>query len=250
MANPVENTQDKFSYEGDIQPLMSNYFTAVHNLGLKGGAAANMVQQERNRLQASATRDLEVKQRSQQFEVTRLQLEEARRKAASAVGLNDAVSQFGRELTAAIDAPDDQRRDIMSKLGVVNGNLINRDDTAKIMYQSATQSLSGSSRRGQEAEAMNSVLSGLDKVEFGEDIAKRPTGKFKDEVHSSRVLDVIDLLGSPEDKQAALKATAQEQYNIARNIRNARIKKQLQGSTPSVEGPRSLFGKKPEVPLP
>jgi len=250
MAEYVEDTQDSFSYAGDIQPLMSRYFTAVHNLGLKGGAAANMVQQERNRLQASAARDLEVKQRSQQFEVTRLQLEEARRKAASAVGLNDAVSQFGRELTAAIDAPDDQRRDIMSKLGVARGNLINRDDTAKIMYQSAAQSLSGSSRKSQETEVLNSVLGGLDKAEFGEDLAQRPTGKFKDEASAARVLDVIDLLGSPEDKQAALKATPQEQYNIARNIRNVRIKKQLQGSTTAVEGPRSLFGKKPEVPLP
>lgn len=250
MADNLEGKQNGFSYEGDIQPLMSNYFTAVQNLGLKGGAAANMVQQERNRLQANAARDLEVKQRSQQFELTKLQLEDARRKAASASGLNDAVSLLGQQLTAAIDAPDDQRRDIISKLGVINGNLINKDDTAKIMYQSATQSLTGSSRKSQESEVLNSVLSGLDRVEFGEDVAKRPTNKFKDETSASRVLDVIDLLGTPEEKQAALDATAQQQFNIARNIRNARIKKQLQGSTTAVEGPRSLFGKKPEVSLP
>jgi len=248
MANEQDDTENPdFSYEGDIQPLMSNYFNAVQRSGLGRAAQVSALVSEQNRLQTSAARDLELKQRAQQFEVTRLQLEDARRKATSALGRNEAVDALGQQLTMAITkAPEDQRKNLVSQIGIQFAPLIANNETAKAQYNSAIHATTGVSRATSDDKAATSMMSGLDSVKMGEDIAKRPINEFKDPVSAGKVTDIIDVFGTPEEQQAAAAASPIDKFGIARTIRSKYMKSKVQGVTPQTQvGPKSLFAKQP-----
>ena len=249
MPNYRSATEEQpLTYEGDIQPLVSNYFNAMSNSGLSGGAQIRAVEAERNRLQVSSARDLELKQRAQQFEVTRLQLEDARRKSASALGMNEAVDTLGQQLSMAIKAPEDQRKTIVSQIALNFAPLIANNETAKFKYNAALSATTGTSRTSSDDKAVTSMMSGLDSVKMGENIAKQPINEFKDPVSAGKVTDIIDVFGTPEDKAKAAAASPIDQFNIARTIRSNYMKSKVQGTTTSTPvGPKSLFAKKPTL---
>jgi len=240
--------EQPMTYEGDIQPLVSNYFNAMSNSGLSGGAQIRAVEAERNRLQVSAARDLELKQRAQQFEVTRLQLEDARRKSVSALGMNEAVDNLGQQLTMALKAPEEQRKVIVSQIGINLAPLIANNETAKFRYNAALSATTGTSRATSDDKAITSMMSGLDSVKMGEDQLKRPINEFKDPVSAGKVTDIIDIFGTPEEQQAAADASPIDKFGIARSIRSKYMKSKVQGVTPQTQaGPKSLFAKQPTL---
>jgi len=240
---------DEFSYEGDIQPLMTNYFNAVQRSGLGRAAQVNALVSEQNRLQVNAARDMELKQRAQQFEVTKLQLEDARRKSSSTFGRNEAVDALDQQLNVALNAPEDQRKGLVSQIGVKLAPLIVNNEIAKFKFTTALQATTGTSRATSDDKAVTSMMSGLDSVKMGEDQLKRPINEFKDPVSAGKVTDIIDIFGTPEEQQAAAEASPIDKFGIARTIRSKYMKSKVQGVTPQAQaGPKSLFAKQPTLP--
>ena len=236
-----------FTYEGDVQPLMSNYFNAVNRSGLGVG----LLQTERNRLEANSARDLELKQRAQQFEVTRLQLEDARRKSTSSLGMNEAVSALGQQLSMGLSLPEQDRKLFTSKIGISFAPIIAGNEIAKGMYKAAQDANTGTSRSNTDDKYITDMMGNLNKVKMGEDMMKRPTDAYKDEVSAGYVGDIITVFGTPEDQQASDLASPLEQFKIARGIRNKYMMSKNKGAVPTaVQSPRTLFSKKPDYSTP
>jgi hypothetical protein len=237
---------DSFSYEDDITPLRRQYFDIARNTGLPVSVQAKLVRGSIAELQQEKEQDLQLQQRAVTFENTKLQLENSRREFASQQQGMASLGKLKKELELAVTGvPEDQRRQVISIIGMNNADVISRNPIAKSMFDSATKS-SGSKSGSSQQSLVKGLMSDLDSAKLAKDYGGKTIDAFDDEGSAGKVSTVIDLFGSPEDQQQAAEATPKQKLDIARRIRTGYYKSQLTGSSSpqQTQSPRSLFSPK------
>jgi hypothetical protein len=249
MAEDEETKAQDFSYEGDIQPLMNQYFNVAANSGLSGDAQISFLRGQRSRLEGQADKAMDLKLRGIAFEDAKLRLEENRKKSLGARENMASLNALQRQLEFGLtEVPEEQRPTYFAKVGVANGVLLGSDEAAKSMMGSAFKGLS-SSKDNSRMEHQNSILKGLDSVKFGENYGS-PTGNFADVGEKAKVDRVIASLGTSEEQQQAAELSAQELYGLAKNIRTRYDASILSGGkAATTSSPRSLFSSKTVAPM-
>jgi hypothetical protein len=250
MAEDEETKAQDFSYEGDIQPLMNQYFSVAANSGLSGDAQISFLRGQRSRLEGQADKAMDLKLRSIAFEDAKLRLEENRKKSLGARENMTALSALQQQLEFGLtEVPEEQRPTYFAKVGIANSALIASDETAKTMVSSALRAETPSkSNTGMELQ--NSILKGLDSVKFGEDYSGKPTNSFANAGEKAAVDRVIASLGTPEEIQQSAEMSADELYGLAKNIRTRYDASILGGGkAATTSSPRSLFSSKTVAPM-
>ena len=247
-----EKTEEKdFSYGGDIQPLMNQYFSVAANSGLSGDDQISFLRGQRLRLEGQADKEMDLKLRSIAFEDAKLRLEENRKKSLSARENMAALSALQQTLDFGLtEVPEDQRPNYFARVGVANGALIGSDERAKAMWSSVSKDLS-SSKSNPIVDYQNTIFKGLDNVKFGEDYAGKSTGSFADVGEKAKVERVVGL-GTPEEQLQAAEMDANELFGLAKKIRtryDASILSGGGGKAATTSSPRSLFSSKTVAPL-
>ena len=250
MAEKEETKAKDFSYEGDIQPLMNQYFNVATNSGLSGDAQISFLRGQRSRLEGQADKAMDLKLKGIAFEDAKLRLEENRRKSISARENMTSLNALQQTLTFGLtEVPEDQRPNYFARVGVANGALIGSDETAKAMWSSVSKDLS-SSKSNPIVDYQNTIFKGLDSVKFGENYG-RPTGNFADVGEKAKVERVVRL-GTPEEQLQAAEMDANELYGLATNIRTRYDASMLSGGggkAATTSSPRALFSSKKVAPL-
>jgi hypothetical protein len=248
MAENQETKAKDFSYEGDIQPLMNQYFSVAANSGLSGDDQISFLRGQRSRLEEQADKAMDLKLRSIAFEDAKLRLEENRKKSLGARDNMTALSALQQQLEFGLtEVSEEQRPNYLARVAVANGELIGSNESAKSMVGSAFKGLS-SSKSNTGMELQNSILKGLDSVKFGE-VYGRPTGDFADAGERSAVERVVNTLGTPEEIQQSAEMSADELYGLAKNIRTRYDASILGGGkAATTSSPRSLFSSKTVAP--
>jgi hypothetical protein len=248
MAEDEKTKAQDFSYEGDIQPLMNQYFNVAANSGLSGDAQISFLRGQRSRLEGQADKAMDLKLRGIAFEDAKLRLEENRKKSLSARDNMTALSALQQQLDFGLtQVPEEQRPNYLARVAVANGELIGSDESAKSMVGSAFKGLS-SSKDNSRMEHQNTILKGLDSVKFGE-VYGSPTGDFADVGEKAKVERVV-ALGTSEEQQQAAEMSAQELYGLAKNIRTRYDASILSGGkAATTSSPRSLFSSKTVAPM-
>ncbi len=249
------NTNEDFSYEGDIQPLMNRYFDIATSGGASGATQLGFLRNQRAQLQNEEAKSLELKMRGMQFEKAKITLENSRRESASKIGNMQKVAELQSILSTAMgdQVTDDERAKIVSRIGIQYAPIIGTSDIAKTMFTSAQKGVTGSSRSSSkdQFEIAKGFMNDLDSVKLAKDYAGKPVDEFEDEGSFGKVSTVIDLFGTPELQAQAAEATAKEKLGIARKIRTDYYKSAMQGQSatqgPTTQSPRSLFKKSPTV---
>jgi hypothetical protein len=242
MAESQNNSDQSFSFEGDITPLRRQYFDIARNTGLPVSAQAKLVRSSIAQLQGEEAKDLELKQRAVTFESTKLELEKSRQEYASRTRDMDALNRLKSDLEFAITGvPENDQRKVTSVILMNNADLITRNPIAKSIADSASKGL------GKSSSSQNTLVKGLmddlDKVKFAKDYSDKPTDEFEDAGSEGIVTTFIDVLGTPEIQQQAANATAKQKLDIARKMRSEYYKSQLIGGQqrPQAPSPRSLY---------
>lgn len=250
MAEKEETKTKDFSYEGDIQPLMNQYFNVAANSGLSGDAQISFLRGQRSRLEGQADKAMDLKLKGIAFEDAKLRLEENRKKSLGARENMTSLNALQQMLTFGLtEVPEDQRPNYFARVGVANGALIGSDETAKAMWSSVSKDLS-SSKSNPIVDYQNTIFKGLDSVKFGENYG-RPTGNFADVGEKAKVERVVRL-GTPEEQLQAAEMDANELYGLATNIRTRYDASMLSGGggkAATTSSPRSLFSSKTVAPL-
>jgi len=250
MAEDEKTKAQDFSYEGDIQPLMNQYFNVAANSGLSGDAQISFLRGQRSRLEGQADKAMDLKLRGIAFEDAKLRLEENRKKSLSARDNMTALSALQQQLDFGLtQVPEEQRPNYLARVAVANGELIGSDESAKSMVGSAFKGLS-SSKDNSRMEHQNTILKGLDSVKFGEDYSGMPTNSFANAGEKAAVDRVIASLGTPEEIQQSAEMSADELYGLAKNIRTRYDASILSGGkAATTSSPRSLFSSKTVAPM-
>ena len=232
------NTDNSFTYEGDIQPMMNRYFNMAASSGASGPVQLSFLRDQRARLQNEEARSLELKARGIQYETTKLALEENRRKSIAAQENMGALNQLQKTLDFGLtQVPEDKQANYFARASIQFANLIGTNTSAKEMFNNVQQS---SSKKDNAADKLtDSIFNALDRVKFGEDYAGNPTNTF-DSAGSAGAVQRAIKLGTPEEQQKAAEMTPAEQLEAALAIRARRDAAILQG-TQKQQGPRSLF---------
>ena len=89
-----DTTKDEFSYETQVTSLMASYYKSLRSSGIDINTQTRMLEAERKRLESNFHNELTVRARAQKFEITRLQLEAARRKLSSSIANTQDVKEF------------------------------------------------------------------------------------------------------------------------------------------------------------
>jgi hypothetical protein len=249
MAEDEETKAQDFSYEGDIQPLMNQYFNVAANSGLSGDAQISFLRGQRSRLEGQADKAMDLKLRGIAFEDAKLRLEENRKKSLGARENMTSLNALQKQLEFGLtEVSEEQRPNYLARVAIANGVLIGSDESAKSMVGSAFKGLS-SSKDNSRMEHQNSILKGLDSVKFGENYGS-PTGNFADVGEKAKVDRVIASLGTSEEQQQAAELSAQELYGLAKNIRTRYDASILSGGkAATTSSPRSLFSSKTVAPM-
>lgn len=250
-----EDTGEEFSYENDVAPLMGSYFKSLQSSGIDFNAQMRMLDAQRKRIQTEFADEATVRQRAQQVEITRLQLEESRRESSAKIGNMQRVAELQSVLSDAMSnkVSDAERPKIVSQIGIQYAPLIGTSEVAKTMFTSAQKGTTGSTRKAStdQFQMTKGFMDDLDKVKLAKDYAGKPVDEFEDEGGLGMVSTVIDLYGTPELQAQAAEATAKEKLGIARKIRTDYYKSLMKGqSAPqgtATQSPRSLFKKSPTV---
>ncbi len=238
----AEKTDDTFSYEGDIQPLMGRYFDMAVGSGASGVTQLGFLREQRSRLQNEEAKSLELKARGMQYETAKLALEENRRKSLMQQENLGALNMLQKTLDFGTQLPEEEQPKFFAKTSIQFGNLIGTDERAKSMFGNVLKALPTVSKKETDAEKLtNKIFDDLGDVEFGKDYVGTTTNTFKDQGSADRVQRVINF-GTPEEKQSAADFTPAEQFDLARKIRERRDAAILQGGQQQkTQGPRSLF---------
>jgi hypothetical protein len=238
----AEKTDDTFSYEGDIQPMMNRYFNMAASSGASGPVQLSFLRDQRARLQNEEARSLELKARGMQFETTKLKLEEERRKSINARESIGALGQLQETLDVGLtQVPEDKRSNYIARVGVQFGGLIGSNDIAKSMFGAAQKGATTPKKDDKAEKLEDTIFKGLDNVKFGEDYLGNPTNAF-DSAGSAGAVQRAIKLGTPEEQQKAAEMTPAEQLEAALAIRARRDAAILQGGQQQkTQGPRSLF---------
>ena len=234
---------------------MGGYFKSLQSSGLDINTQARMLRSERSRLEADYANEAAVRQRAQQVEITRLQLEESRRESSAKIGNMQRVAELQSILSNAMSdkVSDDERPKLVSQIGIQYAPLIGTSEIAKTMFTSAQKGVTGSTRKAStdQFQMTKGFMDDLDKVKLAKDYAGKPVDEFEDEGSLGMVSTVIDLYGTPELQAQAAEATAKEKLGIARKIRTDYYKSVMKGqSAPqgtATQSPRSLYKKSPTV---
>lgn len=256
MAQYEETEEDVFSYEKDITPLRKSYFQDVmSDSRISPAAAARMSESYGRKLEADYINETAVKQRAQQVEITRLQLDEARRESSSKIGNMQKVAELQSILSTAMSdkVSDDERPKLVSQIGIQYAPLIGTSEIAKTMFTSAQEGVTGSTRKAStdQFQMTKGFMDDLDKVKLAKDYAGKTIDEFEDEGSAGRVDTVISLSNNPDLQAKAAESTAKGKLDIARKIRTDYYKSVMGGqSAPqgtATQSPRSLFKKSPTV---
>jgi hypothetical protein len=238
------NTDNGFSYAGDIEPLMGKYFSMAANSGASSPVQLSFLQGQRQKLETQEARSLELKARGLELEKTKIAIDEARRKSIGMQENMGALNELEKTLDFGLTkVPEEQRPVFIARAGVRFGSLIGTDDRAKASYDAAVKGIPTLSSKDTRAEKItNNMFDALDDVEFGKDYSGKQTDTFKDQGSAGKVQRVISNFGTPEEKQGAADLTASEQLDVARRIRERRDAAILQGGQQQKQqGPRSLY---------
>jgi len=121
-----EDTGEEFSYENDVAPLMGSYFKSLQSSGIDFNAQMRMLDAQRKRIQTEFADEATVRQRAQQVEITRLQLDEARRESSSKIGNMQKVAELQSILSNAMSdkVSDNDRPKLVSQIGIQYAPLI------------------------------------------------------------------------------------------------------------------------------
>jgi hypothetical protein len=254
MAQYEETEEDVFSYEKDITPLRKSYFQDVMgDSRISPAAAARMSESYGRKLEADYANEAAVRQRAQQVEITRLQLDEARRESASSRSNIQGASALSRQLDYAMtQVPEEERPLVIGRLGVANAELITNNPVAKSAFSAAEKSVNSRRRSKAETDRLaltKDIMDGLGSVKLARDYSKKPIDAFEDEGSEDKVNTVISTFGSTDQQKEAEGATAMGKLGIARKIRDEYTKSILTGGTQQqTQSPRSLY-KKPSGSL-
>jgi hypothetical protein len=233
-----------FDYEADIAPLRGQFFQAAANTGLPMAEQAKLVRGSMERLERDKMRSLEMQRTAMQFEATKLQLEQARRSFADQQRGMAALSDLQKQLEFAVrNVPAGERNQAIGIIGINNAEVLATNPIAKSMFDSAIKGARTTTTDTTRDATVKSLLGKIDKAAVAKDYAGRPLNEFADEGSAYAVDTVIELLGSPEDKQLAADASPKDKLGIARKIRTEQYKSALSGgdSRPKTPSPRSLF---------
>ena len=256
MAEYEETEEDVFSYEKDITPLRKSYFQDVmSDSRISPAAAARMSESYGRKLEADYANEAAVRQRAQQVEITRLQLEESRRESSSKIGNMQRVAELQSILSTAMSdkVSDDERPKLVSQIGIQYAPLIGTSEVAKTMFTSAQKGVTGSTRKAStdQFQMIKGFMKDLDTVKLAKDYAGKTIDEFEDEGSAGKVDTVISLSNNPDLQAQAAEATAKEKLGIARKIRTDYYKSVMKGqSAPqgtATQSPRSLYKKSPTV---
>lgn len=250
MAEDEKTKAQDFSYEGDIQPLMNQYFNVAANSGLSGDAQISFLRGQRSRLEGQADKAMDLKLRSIAFEDAKLRLEENRKKSLSTRENMTALSALQQTLTFGLtEVPKEQQPTYFARVGIANGELIGSNETAKAMMGSALKGVTSTSNDGMELQ--NTIFKGLDSVKFGEDYSGKPTGSFANVGEKAAVERVINSpFSTPEEKLQATEMSDTELYDLAKNIRTRYDASIIGGGkAATTSSPRSLFSSKTVAPM-
>lgn len=248
MAEDEKTKAQDFSYEGDIQPLMNQYFNVAANSGLSGDAQISFLRGQRSRLEGQADKAMDLKLRGLAFEDAKLRLEENRKKSLSTRENMASLSALQQTLDFGLTkVPKEQQPTYFARVGIANGELIGSNETAKAMMGSALKGVTSTSNDGMELQ--NTIFKGLDSVKFGESYG-RPTSSFANVGEKAAVERVVNLFGKPEEQLQAAEMGDNELYGLAKNIRTRYDASILGvGKTSTTSSPRSLFSSKTVAPL-
>jgi hypothetical protein len=216
-------------------------------------AAARMSESYGRKLEADYANEAAVRQRAQQVEITRLQLDEARRESASSRSNIQGASALSRQLDYAMtQVPEEERPLVIGRLGVANAELITNNPVAKSAFSAAEKSVNSRRRSKAETDRLaltKDIMDGLGSVKLARDYSKKPIDAFEDEGSEDKVNTVISTFGSTDQQKEAEGATAMGKLGIARKIRDEYTKSILTGGTQQQkQSPRSLY-KKPSGSL-
>ena len=249
-----DTTEDEFSYERDVEPMVGSYFKSLQSSGIDFNTQVRMAESERKRLETNLFNEATVRAKAQDVEITRLQLEDARRKAASSRSNIQGASALARQLDYVItQVPEEEQPIVISRLGLANAALIENNPVAKFAFSTVEKGVSSSRKSQAQTDRValtKSIMDNLGSVKLARDYSEKPIDAFEDEGSEDKVNTVISTFGSPEQQKEAEGSTAMGKLGIARKIRDEYTKSILTGGVQQqqTQSPRSLF-KKPSGSL-
>jgi hypothetical protein len=249
-----DTTEDEFSYERDVEPMVGSYFKSLQSSGIDFNTQVRMAESERKRLETNLFNEAAVRANAQKVEITRLQLENARRESASSRSNIQGASALSQQLDYAMtQVPEEDRPLVIGRLGVANAELITNNPVAKSAFSAAEKSVNSRRRSKAETDRLaltKDIMDGLGSVKLARDYSKKPIDAFEDEGSEDKVNTVISTFGSTDQQKEAEGSTAMGKLGIARKIRDEYTKSILTGGTQQqqTQSPRSLF-KKPSGSL-
>jgi hypothetical protein len=250
-----DTTEDEFSYERDVEPMVGSYFKSLQSSGIDFNTQVRMVESERKRLETNLFNEAAVRANAQKVEITRLQLENARREAAGSRSNIQGASALARQLDYVMtQVPEEEQPVVISRLGLANAALIESNPIAKFAFSTAEKGISSSRKSQAQTDRVvltKGIMDSLGSVKLArDDYSKKPIDAFEDEGSEDKVNTIISTFGSQEQQKEAEGSTAMGKLGIARKIRNGYTKSILTNGAQQqqTQSPRSLY-KKPSGSL-
>jgi hypothetical protein len=249
-----DTTEDEFSYERDVEPMVGSYFKSLQSSGIDFNTQVHMVESERKRLETNLFNEAAVRANAQKVETTRLLLENARREAAGSRSNIQGASALARQLDYVMtQVPEEEQPVAISRLGLANAAMIESNPIAKFAFSTAEKGVSSSRKSQAQTDRValtKGIMDGLGSVKLARDYSKKPIDAFEDEGSEDKVNTIISTFGSQEQQKEAEGSTAMGKLGIARKIRDGYAKSILTNGAQQqqTQSPRSLF-KKPSGSL-
>lgn len=203
-------TDDSFSYEGDIKPLMGSYFNMAANSGASGATQLSFLRGQRSRLENEEAKSLELKTRGIRFEAAKFELEKAREEAANKRSMLESFQPFQQQIDSILQDPNldsTERKRQIGIMGVRNAGLLATNDAAAKAYGAAQLGVGEDDKK--KLTVFDYVRSGGDTKylsEINPDVTKVDINQ---EVNPAWMLDRLNKSGLSKERQK----TALEQEN-------------------------------------
>lgn len=213
-------TDDSFSYEGDIKPLMGSYFNMAANSGASGATQLSFLRSQRSRLENEEAKSLELKNRGIRFEAAKFELEKAREEAANKRSMLESFQPFQQQIDSILQDtsldPAERKRQI-GIMGVRNAGLLATNDAAAKAYGAAQLGVGEEDKK--KLTVFDYVRSGGDTKylsEINPDVTKVDINQ---EVNPAWMLDRLNKSGlSKERQKTALEQESKRQTEVKNTI--------------------------------
>jgi hypothetical protein len=213
-----KSTEDSFSYEGDVKPLMRRYFNI--SSGLSGPTATAFFKNRQQILEGETAKTLELQTRSLGFETAKLELEKARDDAANKRNMLESLQPFQQQIDSiledtSIDSAERKRQ--IGIVGVRNAGLLATNDAAAKAYGAAQLGVGDDTNK--KLTIFDYVRSGGDPKylsEINPDVTKIDINQ---EINPAWMLDRLNKSGISKERQKnALEQETKRQNEVKSTI--------------------------------